>query len=207
MTTVAALAAIVNTYVQRTVGQTLPWTDAQVTQAVTDALDQLWPDFGVLTYGEVAADGSQYLTVPAAFTANGVGYRLSRLLLKNNQGIVADKATSYQKHIGNQVFTKTRVAAGNTYAVYGFIPYSNDGANLPINLSSAIAMRAASFLYGNLAATLANSQRQQNLEQSRVITYQEALALSAYYERRFQDATEREPTRVSYAPRASSRNR
>lgn len=202
--TVAALAAIVNTYVRRTALDTQPWSDGQVTQAVTDALDQLWPDFGVLTFGEVGTDGTQYLTVPAEF---GSSYRLSRILLKNSQGIVADKATSYQLHINNQVFTKTRIAAGNTFSIYGFIPYANDGSNLPARLNSAIAMRAASFLYGMLAASLANSQRQQNLEQNRVISYQEALSLSAYYERRFQDATEREPTRVSYAPRASARNR
>lgn len=207
MPTVAALAAIVNTYVRRTAGELQPWTDAQVTQSVTDALDQLWPDFGVLAYGEVATDGTQYVTIPTAFTASGVGFRLSRILVKNNQGLVADKATSYQLHINNQVFTKTRIASGNTFAIYGFVPYINDGSNLPVRLNSAIAMRAASFLYGMLAAALANSQRQQNLEQSRVISYQEALSLSAYYERRFQDATAREPTRVSYAPRASARNR
>lgn len=204
MATLASLVARVNTYVRRTAGETQPWTDGQVTAAVTDALDQLWPDFGVLTYAEVAADGTQYVTIPGAF---GTRYRLSRLLLKNGQGIVADKATSYQAHPGGQVFTKTRAAQGSTYAIYGFTPYLADGSNLPSNMDSAIAMRGASFLYGMLAAALANSQRQQNLEQNRVISYQEALALSAYYERRFQDATEREPTRVSYAPRASARNR
>lgn len=204
--TVASVAAVVNTYVKRQAGDTRPWTDAQVTQAVTDTLDQLWPDFGVLTAAEASADGTQFIAVPAAFTS-AASYRLSRVLVKRSDGIISDKATGFQLDVGGKVFIKTRIASGNILRFYGFTPYLNDASNVPDRLKSALAMRSAGFLWGMLGAELANSELQQTLDSGRVVTAAEAMSQSAYFERRFQDATEREPTRISYAPRAANRGR
>lgn len=210
MVTTADIQAITNKYLKRTNesagGSGRPWTDAEVLQAVTDTLDQLWPDFGILTYGEVDATGVQLVAVPTELSANAVGYRVSRIVLKNSAGNQAQSVTGWRPHPGGYVLIKTLVSGG-TFGFYGFIPYLNDASNLPDRMKSAIAARAASFCWGLLSSELTNSEIQQTIDSGRVVTSQQALAQSAYYERRFQDATEREPTRVSYAPRASNRSR
>lgn len=204
---IAAIRAIANTYLKRVDGSTRPWADADVNQAISDTLDQLWPDFGVAVYGETPTTAAQLIAVPVEFTANAVGYKISRIIVKNSAGTAADKASGWQAHPGGFVFIKTIVASGNTFGFYGFTPYLNDASNLPARLNSAIAARAAGFAWGNLGAELVNSEIQQTIDSGRVVTSQQALAMAAYYERRFQDATQREPTRLSYAPRASNRSR
>jgi hypothetical protein len=108
---------------------------------------------------------------------------------------------------GNQlcVVIKPRLPLGLLLRFTGFGPFDSFGDGLPTRLEGIVALRAAARAYDALAGELLNSERQQNLDDGRVISYQDAAAQSAYFEARYQEAINRDPNLVRSAPRASSR--
>lgn len=206
MTTVALLrTTYVNSYLgARVDGSTLPWTDAELNQAITDSLTKLWPRNGVWTFGDVASSStSQLYTVPAAF---GTKYRVSRIdILQTSGALYVDRVSNWRKHSATQVIVKPLLTTGLTLRFYGWVPYNVAGTDLDTDLEETLGHRATGRAYSNLAARLIDSQRQQNLDSGRVVSYQDAIGLSAYYERLFSDGIADHPSRIHFAPRASRR--
>lgn len=211
MTTITALrTTYVNEYLGgRADASTKPWTTAQLDRFINDAIDRLWPDFGRLMYGEVASDElTQFYDVPAAIVA-AEPYKISRIVLRDGApasgGRVLDNASGWRQDVSDQFFINTRIRGGATLGIYAFVGFSV--TDLPVSLESAIAMRAASFAFGAMTGSLVDWQRQQNLDSGRVVSYADAVGLSAYWERQYQEATVRHPSRIAFAPRASNRSR
>lgn len=208
----ADIETIVDRYVKRTSGATRPWSDTERDGAINDIIDQFWPVLGVYTYGEVATDQTtQYIAVPTAFTGDPVTYKISSIFIKNSQGIVSDKATGFRVHpVSNQLFLKTQIASGNTFALYGWTPFHNGNTspwNLLARMNSLVATGAAAILWRGLAAELANSELQQTIDNGRIVTMQAALAQAAAFQTTFDGLMDTEPTRITTAPRASVRGR
>jgi hypothetical protein len=211
VSTVAALRTdYVNKYLgSRVDGSAKPWSDDEINRFITDAVTRLWPDFGLLVYDELETlESTQFFNVPAGIVAQAP-YKISRVMIRQGApgegGIVTDQATAWRPHPGNQFYVKTRIRTGQTFGVYAFHAYSV--SDLDVSLEPAIAMRAASSAYGALGGGLVDWQRQQNLDSGRMVSYADAVGLSAYWERQYQEATVRHPSRIAFAPRASSRSR
>lgn len=204
MTTVAELRTeYVNAYLHRTDGSAKPWGDGELDRLIADSIVKLWPRLGVLTYGDVATDQTTDLyNVPGVLLEQ---YRISRIELLSLTGRYLDRVTSWRQHDNLKILVSPTLATGAKLRVYGYIPFAADGSDLPVDLEETVAHRAAGKAYGNLAAELMNSERQQNLDTGRVIGYQDAIGLSAYHERLFLDGSVDHPSRVSYAPRAARR--
>jgi hypothetical protein len=211
---VATVAALRTDYVNqylggRVDGSTKPWSDDELDRFINDAVILLWPDFGLLVYDELqTVETTQFFDVPAAIVALAP-YKISRVMIRQGApgegGIVTDQATGWRPHPGNQFYVKTRIRTGQTFGVYAFHAFSV--ADLDTSLEPAICYRAASAAYGALGGGLVDWQRQQNLDTGRMVSYADAVGLSAYWERRYQEATVRHPSRIAFAPRASSRSR
>lgn len=207
MTTVILLrTTYVNGYLGRTDGTTIPWSDAQVNQHISDALVKLWPNVGPRVTGTVTAnENSGIYTIPSSIK------RVSRIVLEYISGgktDIADTITNWRYESDTTVRINPRVPTltGLSLRFYGWKAYLGDATDLPTDLEAAVAERAAALAYGSLAGQLVNSQRQQGLDSGRVVDYQTAVGLSAYYERRYQDAIERYPAQVGpVAPRAARR--
>lgn len=207
MTTVVLIrTTYVNGYLGRADGSTVPWSDTQVGQHITDALTKLWPDVGVRTTGTVvAASGSGVYTIPASIK------RVSRIDLEYTDGAetdIVDTITNWKYETNSTVRVKPRIStlSGLSLRFYGWVPFSAVGTDLPVDLEAAVAERAAALAYGSLAGVLVNSQRQQGLDSGRVVDYQTAVGLSAYYERRYAEALDKYPSRVgAAAPRRARR--
>ena len=207
MTTVALLrTTYVNGYVGRADTSTIPWTDAQIDQHITDALNKLWPRIGLRPTGAVAATTATGIyTIPTAIK------RVSRIVLEYISGGETDLVDTvvnwrYETETTVRIQPRIKTLAGLSLRFYGWGPFAVTGADLPTDLESAAAERASALAYGSLAGVLVNSQRQQGLDSGRVVDYQTAVGLSAYYERRYQDATDSHPSRVGgAAPRLARR--
>ena len=207
MTTVTALRqTYVNGYLGRTDGQTVPWSDAQVDQHIKDALTKLWPDVGPRVTGTVTANqASGIYRIPSSIK------RISRIVAEYISGgytDVADTITNWRYETDTTVRINPRLPTltGLSLRFYGWKAYLGDATDLPTDLEAAVAERAAALAYGSLAGQLANSQRQQGLDSGRVVDYQTAVGMSAYYERRYQEAIEKYPAQVGpVAPRAARR--
>jgi len=207
MTTVASLrTTYVNGYLGRTDASTIPWSDTQVGQHITDALTKLWPDVGLRLTGTVAAaSASGVYTTPASIK------RIARIVLEYVDGgttDIVDTITNWKHETDTTIRVQPRIGtqSGLSLRFYGWGPYSAVGTDLPTDLEAAVAERAAALAYGSLAGQLVNSQRQQGLDSGRVVDYQTAVGLSAYYERRYQEAIAKYPSRVgASAPRRARR--
>lgn len=206
-TTVALLrTTYVNGYLGRTDGATVPWSDNQVNQHITDALAKLWPDVGPRATGVVtASEASGIYTIPGSIK------RVSRIVLEYISGGVTeivDTVTSWRYETDTTVRVSPRITtlSGLSLRFYGWKAFLADATDLPTDLEAAVAERAAALAYGSLAGQLANSQRQQGLDSGRVVDYQTAVGMSAYYERRYQEAIAKYPARVGpVAPRMARR--
>lgn len=210
MTTVALLrTTYVNGLVDRAEAQTVPWTDAEVNQRITDALTQLWSDsIGKRASGTVAtSQASDVYTVPTVLQSPG---RISRIELEQSTGGITgrvDRVTGWQWYSDTQVRIRPRLPTDSSLLLrfFGWAPFAVDGSDLPTRLENAVAMKAAGLLYGFMLGGLVNSQTQQGLDSGRVVDYQTAAGLSAFWERRYQEIIRRDPARISLAPRRSSR--
>lgn len=206
MTTVATIRqTYLNNLLDRIEGDTRPWTDAQAGQHITDALAQTWPDLGLRATGTVATtNATQVYTIPGS-----IG-RISRISLERTTGGVTQQVglvTSWRYYSDTQVIIEPLFDTDTTLALrfFGYKPFDVAGSDLPTRLENVIAMKAAALAFGSLEGRLVNSQRQQSLDSGRVVDYQQAAGLSAYWERRYQQAVLLDPARISYAPRRASR--
>lgn len=206
MTTVTALRqTYLNQYLDRTDGDTRPWTNAECDQHITDALTQLWPEVGLRASGTAATSGAtQVYTVPGSIA------RLSRITLEQATGGVTYQrgdVTNWRWYSDTEVVIQPLLGADSslTLRFQGYKPFATTGADLPTRLENVVAMKAAALAYGKLADSLVNWQRQQNLDSGRVVDFQSAVGLSAYWERRYQQAIIADPARLSYAPRRANR--
>lgn len=211
MTTVAALRTThLNKFlgiVLGSDGETIPHTVAERDQYIVDALTQLWPDVGKRATGTVAlSQASDVYTLPAALS----GGRVSRIEIEHTSGGSTsriDRATHWMYYSDTQVRVSPLLAtdASTVLRFFGYVPFLVDASDLPVRLEPVVAMRATALAYGVLGSQLVNSKRQQGLDQSRVVDYQTAVGLSAYWERRYFEAINKDPAGLSYAPRASRR--
>ena len=200
----------VNKYLgSRIDGSSKPWSNEELDRFIADAVIRLWPDFGLLVYDELeTGETTQFFDVPASIVALAP-YKISRVMIRQGApgegGIVTDQATGWRPHPGNQFYVKTRIRTGQTFGVYAFHAFVI--GDLDVSLEPAICYRAASAAYGALGGGLVDWQRQQNLDSGRMVSYADAVGLSAYYERLYQESTVRHPSRIAFAPRSSNRSR
>lgn len=205
MTTVALLrTTYLNDYLRRAEADGAPWTDGQCDRAISDALVALWADgIGKRASGTVAtSQNSDVYTIPTALA----GGRVSRIELEQTSGGVSQRvgrATKWSYYSDTQVRVSPRITTDATLALrfFGWIPFAATGSDLPTRLESVAAMKAAGLAYGQLLGQLSNSQLQQGLDQGRVVDYQTAVGLSAYWERRYRDALDGDEAMKSFAPR------
>ena len=208
MTTIAAIRqTYLNNYLGRADGSTLPWSDTQCDEYITDAIVSLWPEWAKATSGTVATNQqSPIYTIPSALT----GGRVSRIVAEYVSGGYTqqvEKVTSWRYHSATQVVIQPLYVtdAGLSLRFYGWVPFASTASDLPVNMERKVAKRAASLAFGALSGQLVNSQRQQGLDNGRVVDYPTAVGLSAYWSRRAEDELRADPSMVSYAPRRASR--
>ena len=203
MTTIASLrTGFLNTYLKRTDGDPAPWTDADCDLALSDAVGDLWPDLGSKTTGIVATDAStDRYTIPGSIVY------VARIDVESSTAEYLDTVTKWRYFPDADPPTKVIIApklqTGYNLRFYGYIPFTV--TSLLPRLEGAVASLGASYCYGILAGQLVNSQRQQGLDSGRVVDYQTAVGLSAYWMRQYQDAIRGDPSMVTNAPRASLR--
>jgi hypothetical protein len=207
VTTVTLLRqTYVNGYLGRTDGSTIPWSDTQIDRHISDAILKLWPDVGLRATGTVAA-----LTTSGIYAIPASIQRVERIVLEYVAGgntDVVDEVTDWRYETDTTVRVQPRIGTttGLSLRFYGRKAYSPLASDLPVDLEPAVSERATALAYGSLAGILANSQRQQSLDSGRVVDYQTAVGMSAYYERRYQDAIARRFDRVTTAaPRRARR--
>lgn len=209
MTTVNLLRTTwVNGFLGRAEGQTDPWTDGEVSQRITDALTQLWADgIGKRVSGTASpTESTDVYTIPSALQPG----RISRIELEQNTGGISariDQLTSWQYYSDTQVRIRPRLPTDSslTLRFFGWAPFDITGSDLPTRLENAVAMKAAGLAFGQMTGDLVNAQTQQGIDSGRVIDYQTAAGLSAYWERRYQEIVRRDPARISLSPRRASR--
>lgn len=207
MATVVALrTTYLNDLLQRTDASSVPWTDSQCNQAITNALFDLWPLLGQFVYGDVETSStSQLYTVPVALGTVAGEYQISRIDVLDASGNYVDQVGIWRRHSATQVVIKPLLSSGYTLRFYGWKRFASDGSDLPVRLERAIAYKAASTAYGMLTGRLVNSQLQQGLDSGRVVDYPSAVGISAYWEAQYQRVIREDPARISLAPRGAYR--
>lgn len=196
-----------NVYVHRTddpvSGSNKPWSDDECDRLIEDALAKLWPRLGQRTSGDLTSDGlTDVYDAPAEL---GSQFRVSAIDVIDSGGRTVDRVPNWRYGGTGQLIIRPLFVSGTTLRVWGWIPFSVDGSDLPDDLVETVAHRAAGRAYSGLAAELVNSQRQQNLDSGRVVSYPDAVGFAAYHERLYQEGILDHPAQVSYAPRASRR--
>lgn len=211
MTTVALIRT---TYLNGILGvnadaDAVPWAQARRTQAITDAFTALWQDgSGKRAQGTVAtSQASDVYTIPAILQPG----RVSRIELERTAGGVTQRiqrATHWEYYSDTQVRIEPLLPTDSSLSLrfFGWAPWDVTGSDLPTRLEPAVAYKAAALLYGEEAAYLANSQRQQGLDSGRVVDYQTAVGMSAYWERRYRDLLDGDQSIRSYASRHAHRS-
>lgn len=205
MTTIATLrTTYLNTYLKRTDGDVVPWTDGDCNQALSDAMGDLWPDLGLKATGTVAtSSATDRYTIPGSIV------HVTRIDIESLSTDYLDTVTKWRYFPDADPPTKVIIApkiiTGYNLRFYGFKPFADAATDLLPRLENTVAALAASNAYGILAGQLVNSQRQQGLDSGRVVDYQTAVGLSAWWMRKYQDALRDDPARVTNAPRAALR--
>jgi hypothetical protein len=205
MTTIALLrTTYLNTYLKRTDGDPLPWTDSECNLLLTEAVGDLWPDLGGKATGIVATDSAtDRYTIPASIA------HVTRIDVEDSSTRYVDTVTKWRYFPDTDPPTKVIIGpaltSGYNLRFYGFKPFADTATDLLARLEGVVVMLAASKAYGILGSQLVNSQRQQGLDSGRVVDYQTAVGLSAYWRREYEYAIRDDPNRVTNAPRASLR--
>lgn len=201
MTTIASLrTTYLNKYLARGDSDTLPWAAADLDQHLADAIRSLWPVHGILASGDVATT-----TSTMEYTVPGSIAKVSRIEMLDASGYYLSPVTNWRPIPSGKVVIKPLLAPGYTLRFWGWKAFSDTGSDLPSSLEDVVAKLAASQAYGQLAANLTNSQRQQTLDSGRIVDHQQAIALSAYWQRMAESRLFNDPSRVSYAPRRAQR--
>lgn len=203
MATVAELRAQANIYLHRVDSSTVPWTAAELDQLVADVLRKTWPKLGIWTFGDVDTSSTgQLYAVPAEFSDR---FQLSRIDVLDSTDIYLDRVKNWRKHDDQTVLIKPLMRSGSTLRFYGWVPFEVNGSDLPEDLEETIAHRVAARAYTNLAAELLNSERQQNLDSGRIVSYSDAIGFAAAHERLYEEGVAEHPNRVNIGPRRSTR--
>lgn len=204
MTTIAALRARVNINLKRGDTDPAPWVAGDLDQAVQDALLEVWPDLGLKATGLVATNTSS-----GVYTIPGGIQRISRIDVEASTTDIVDQVTRWRYYADADPPTKIkltpRITSGYNLRFFGWKPFDPTGSDLLVRLEEVVARKATALAYGILAGYLGNSQMQQGLDSGRVVDYQTAVGLSAYWERRYQEAIIIDPNRVGGGLRASRR--
>lgn len=189
-------------------GDTLPWPSADRDMFIGQALNQTWPDIGRRVSATApTAQSSDIYTIPLVA---GVTMRVSRIELEQTAGGVTskiDRVVHWQYHSDTQVRIAPLVAtvSGLVLRFYGWVPYLADASDIPPRLEPAIGMRAAALAFGSMSGQLTNYKRQQGTDNPRVVDYNTAVGMSAYWERRYFEQIQKDTVRISYAPRRARR--
>jgi hypothetical protein len=205
MSTIALLrTTYLNFYLKRTDGDPTPWTDADCNQCLTDSMGDLWPDLGLKATGIVATSAAtDRYTIPGSIV------HVTRIDVEASDTSYLDTVTKWRYFPDADPPTKVIIApkltTGYNLRFYGFKPFLDAATDLLPRLENVVASLAASKAYGILASSLVNSQRQQGLDSGRVVDYQTAVGLSAYWRREYENAKAGDPNLVTNAPRASMR--
>jgi hypothetical protein len=179
---------------------TRPWTSVEADAYTAAVLAELWPDVGTYATGDVTTDSTtQEYTTPGSIE------RISFIDILDSSEYYIDRVMSWRPIPGGKVLIKPRLASNMTLRFTGFVPYASDATDLPVRLEQVVAFRSVARCYDGLAGELINSERQQNLDSGRVISYQEAAQNAQYYEAKYQDTIKRDPALVRSGPRASHR--
>lgn len=197
MTTIATLrTTYLNGILKRADADTEPWTTTECDRALTDALVGLWPDIGKRATGSVqtAQDTNEY-TIPTGVT------RVSRIDVTDDAGRYVDRVTNWRYKDETHLVIQPLLASGLTLVVGGWAAFDPTGSDLPAILEQPVAMLAAGLIYGELAGALVNLRRQQGLDTGRVVDYQAAGSLSAYWDRRAAQRLSRLPYLTSFGAR------
>mgnify|MGYP001447630058 CR=1 FL=1 len=204
MTSITLLrTTYLNIYLKRTEADPAPWTDADCNQSLTDAMGDLWPDLGLKATGLVATSGTDRYAMPSSIV------HVTRIDVEDGSANYLDTVTKWRYFPDADPPTKVIIApklqSGYNLRFYGFKPFADAATDLLPRLENTVAALAASKLYGILASSLVNSQRQQGLDSGRVVDYQTAVGLSAYWRREYENAKAGDPSTVTNGPRASLR--
>ena len=201
MTTIALLrTTYLNVYLKRADADTEPWTTTDCDRHLTDALMGLWPDVGARASGTVqTSSATNEYTLPAGVL------RVSRIDLTDASGVYIDRVSNWRYKDGTTLVIRPRLADGYTLVVGGWAPYDPAASDLPAPLEQPVAMLAAGLAYGELAGSLVNLRRQQGLDTGRVVDYNAAGSLSAYWDRRASQRLSRLPYQTGFGARWARR--
>lgn len=205
MATIASIrTGYLNGMLSREDGSTDPFSDSTCNQMISQAIEELWPDFGVF-FNDVAAtdESDEFYVIPTGMV------EISRIVLESASAPArrVSNVMNWRKAGSGQVVVDPLIATDSSLQLrfYGWKPYANDGSDLPDRLQSLVAMKAASLCYGTMAAGLSDYERQAALDSGKMVTYQDAVGLSAFWQRRYEDRARREPGQVTFAPVAATR--
>jgi hypothetical protein len=179
---------------------TRPWTAPEVDAYTSAVLAELWPHVGVYTTGDVASDSTTY-----EYTIPGSIERIVYIDVLDASEFYIDRVMSWRTLPAGKVLIKPRIQTGLTLRFTGYVPYAADATDIPVRLEQTVAFRSLSRAYNGLAGDLINSERQQNLDSGRVISYQEAQQQADFYNAQYEVAISRDPTLVRSGQRASHR--
>lgn len=190
-------------------GAALPFTTAQRDEFLRSALEQSWPDIGNRATSSVATNGAtDSITLPGAFQQGDS--IINRIEVMYAQGGITRRVAQitswyYRDETTIRIVPALPTLSGLTVEVVGWLPFTNTGSDLPVRLEQAIAARAASLAFGDIAGQLANSERQQGLDVGQIVDYPTAVGLSAYWERRYFEQIEKDPAKVAQGVRRARR--
>src|SRR3990170_5023694 len=124
MTTVALIRTnYLNGLLARAETDTVPWSDAQCTEHISDAIASLWPEIGNPATGTVATNqNSPIYTIPTALS----GGRVSRIVIERVSGgrtTQVEKVTSWRYHSLTQVIIEPLYVTDATLTLrfYGWV--------------------------------------------------------------------------------------
>ncbi len=179
---------------------TRPWTLAEIDAYTSAVLAELWPRVGVYTTGDVSTDSTtQEYTIPGSIE------RISFIDILDSSEYYIDRVMSWRPLPSGKVLIKPRIRDNLTLRVTGYKPYNVTGSDLPVRLEQVAAWASLAKAYKGLAGELINSERQQNLDSGRVISYQEASQQSVMFQANYDEAIRVDPSLVRSGPRASHR--
>ncbi|RLB44766.1 MAG: hypothetical protein DRH30_00490 [Deltaproteobacteria bacterium] len=179
---------------------TRPWTLTEIDAYTSAVLAELWPDVGVYTTGDVTSDSTvMEYTIPGSIE------RITIIDILDSSDYYIDRVMSWRPLPSGKVLIKPRITDNLTLRFTGYKPYAADATDIPVRLEQIVAFRSLARAYDGLAGELINSERQQNLDSGRVISYQEAAQQATFYEGKYRDAIIRDPSLIRSGPRASHR--
>ncbi len=205
-TTVASLrTTYLNSILGRSEAASEPWTDAECTTALETALQDMWPRVGILATGDIATAQVNEYSLPAGIGTVDGNAVIARIDLLGADGTYLDQIVNFRRIPGGKIVVKPQVIAGYTMRITGWKPFATDASDLVECFYNPICWLAASALFGMLGGKLANYQRQQGLDPARVVSQQDAIGMSAYYMRLWQQEISDSPYTVTGGVRRAYR--